>query len=326
MRRLVFTAALAFSAALLGPAAALADTADSYNLFVLGDMRGLNSSTQGRVAVGHNATLQNYQVASGVAAGANLVVGGNLTATSLQTNGQSIVGGTASLTWGSPNVQPSGTPLPADFSGEVIRLKDLSTSLAAQAATGATVYNLPSWAQAGQQHGAITLTGAASGLNIFDLDAAKLGDASSFTINLAPGSTALINVSGLSGLYYQTNFNIVGGDASSLLWNFSQATSLSFYNTGSGFQGSVLAPLATYNPGGWGAVNGQMIVGNFYSDRGSTTVNNVKFAGDLLAPRAITAPSGLGAIPEPATWAMLIVGFGLIGGVLRRRVSPVAAG
>ncbi|MFN7174641.1 MAG: PEPxxWA-CTERM sorting domain-containing protein, partial [Thermaurantiacus tibetensis] len=29
-------------------------------------------------------------------------------------------------------------------------------------------------------------------------------------------------------------------------------------------------------------------------------------------------PSG-GVIPEPATWAMLIAGFGLVGGMARRR-------
>jgi hypothetical protein len=29
-------------------------------------------------------------------------------------------------------------------------------------------------------------------------------------------------------------------------------------------------------------------------------------------------------VPEPATWAMMIIGFGLVGGVMRRR-SAVAA-
>ncbi len=29
-----------------------------------------------------------------------------------------------------------------------------------------------------------------------------------------------------------------------------------------------------------------------------------------------------GAVPEPATWAMLIAGFGVIGGAMRRRRAP----
>jgi hypothetical protein len=28
------------------------------------------------------------------------------------------------------------------------------------------------------------------------------------------------------------------------------------------------------------------------------------------------------AVPEPASWAMMISGFGLVGGAMRRRVTP----
>jgi hypothetical protein len=34
--------------------------------------------------------------------------------------------------------------------------------------------------------------------------------------------------------------------------------------------------------------------------------------------------SGGGAVPEPATWAMMIAGFGLVGGALRRRKLEIA--
>jgi hypothetical protein len=30
------------------------------------------------------------------------------------------------------------------------------------------------------------------------------------------------------------------------------------------------------------------------------------------------------AVPEPATWAMMIAGFGFVGGALRRRRNPLA--
>lgn len=36
-----------------------------------------------------------------------------------------------------------------------------------------------------------------------------------------------------------------------------------------------------------------------------------------FAPRVVT-----GAVPEPATWAMMLFGFGLIGGTMRRRAAP----
>jgi hypothetical protein len=38
----------------------------------------------------------------------------------------------------------------------------------------------------------------------------------------------------------------------------------------------------------------------------------------------VIASTGTGVIPEPATWAMLIAGFGLVGTTLRRR-APIAA-
>ena len=56
-------------------------------------------------------------------------------------------------------------------------------------------------------------------------------------------------------------------------------------------------------------------------------------AGDVLSFRIATIPAGytdatiavtaLAAVPEPATWAMMIGGFGLVGGALRRRNAAV---
>jgi hypothetical protein len=48
-------------------------------------------------------------------------------------------------------------------------------------------------------------------------------------------------------------------------------------------------------------------------------------------PSAVTGSNSLssllkpGAVPEPATWAMMLVGFGVVGGAMRRRVRVVAA-
>lgn len=47
--------------------------------------------------------------------------------------------------------------------------------------------------------------------------------------------------------------------------------------------------------------------------------NNITSFSSALVADPVT-PS----VPEPATWAMMIVGFGLVGGAMRRRKTTVA--
>src|SRR3546814_2129896 len=48
-------------------------------------------------------------------------------------------------------------------------------------------------------------------------------------------------------------------------------------------------------------------------------------AGDVVIDRAyVVAGDVTGGVPAPATWAMMLIGFGGLGAVLRRRRTPVA--
>ena len=58
----------------------------------------------------------------------------------------------------------------------------------------------------------------------------------------------------------------------------------------------------------------------FYLDAGNILDQN--FRGFTFAPDAAVVTPG---VPEPASWAMLIAGFGLIGGAMRRQVKRRAA-
>jgi hypothetical protein len=83
---------------------------------------------------------------------------------------------------------------------------------------------------------------------------------------------------------------------------------LPLYSIYDGFHGDCLG-VAVCNGGFLFAktsVSGPLVV--YYQDHGG-------FHGDSYDIRV------LGAVPEPATWAMMIVGFGLVGGSLRRRPS-----
>ncbi len=57
------------------------------------------------------------------------------------------------------------------------------------------------------------------------------------------------------------------------------------------------------------------------SDGGMSWVSTYKGLGGV----AVSLSSGTGAVPEPASWAMLIAGFGLVGATMRRRRAVIAA-
>ena len=61
----------------------------------------------------------------------------------------------------------------------------------------------------------------------------------------------------------------------------------------------------------YSATNGQLITGATFSSRGG---NSFEF-DNLAVGGAVTS------VPEPAAWGMMILGFALVGGVLRRRSS-----
>ncbi len=48
-------------------------------------------------------------------------------------------------------------------------------------------------------------------------------------------------------------------------------------------------------------------------------------SGKVKATFKLSAPLAGGAVPEPATWGMMIMGFGMAGATLRRRRTAVAA-
>ena len=65
--------------------------------------------------------------------------------------------------------------------------------------------------------------------------------------------------------------------------------------------------------------NGPTLADGF---RGASSYNGrtTAFAFDVLGADQAVGP-GSGAVPEPATWAMMIMGFGLMGGALRSQRS-----
>ena len=96
---------------------------------------------------------------------------------------------------------------------------------------------------------------------------------------------------------------------------------LNFSNTNTTAYGT--GTLAT--PGNWSTWTATWTVGA--ADVGSTISIVLNGAGDQgnWDNVRLDGPAGNGTVPEPASWALMIAGFGLVGASLRRRRKAAAA-
>jgi choice-of-anchor A domain-containing protein len=138
---------------------------------------------------------------------------------------------------------------------------------------------------------------------VFDLKSTNVFN-SVGEIQFQPGAfdTIIINVGGTTAAMTKNFIGNVAGLGERVIWNFYEAQNINFTT---GFYGSVLAPFAK-------ATNSNVIEGSAVF--GSLNQNGAVRLGGYNGSLAI-----LSAVPEPATWAMMIAGFGLAGSMIRRR-------
>lgn len=301
MHRSIYVILLGLSATTLISPAARAGTlgvAGYYSEFVFGDSKRSNTSTQGQVAVGGDARFNNVTIGgtidkSNIHGDNLLIVGGKLSGS------QAVLTGFGDAQYGSSSIKHiyykgggSGVQKadPSFFTEAETYLKETSKFLAGLDANGETGF---AW-------GGITLSGTDAALNVFNLAGDVLAKASSFTIDAPSASTVIVNIDGDADSMKNLGFTLKNGiDASQILYNFWQASSLSVTNIG--VEGTVLAPLAAMNFNN-GKLNGSLIADSL---SGTGTVLNHRFAGDLPT-------SGDGAIPEPASIVLVLLGAALI--------------
>jgi choice-of-anchor A domain-containing protein len=241
------------------------------------------TSITGRIAAAGDVTLDG--VAVNPAAGdttPTIVAGGNFMAGMTTGHGGTVNGGVtyAGASSVAPNFTVNGgltqAAPPFSFDTEFTSLKELSASLGYLSQTaGASVSSA---------YGALTLTGTATGLNVFTVDATQLAQAAGVVINLTqPGATALINVNTATILSIGPMYMNLSGSATAagVLWNLPLATALNV-STGVGWQGSILAPNAAVTGANRPQLNGQLIAASVPDS--SWVVNRVKYTGCLPAP------------------------------------------
>lgn len=281
--------------------------AGNYNEFIFNDSFRTNTSTQGQVAVGGDAKFNNFTIGAAVTKSNiygtdSLIVGGKLSGS------QAVVSGYGDAEYGLSSIKHlyfkgGGTGSVGQdsdlFTSAEAYLKQESTFLAGLVANGTTTV----------AYGGITLSGKDSELDVFNLSGDVLSKANSLTINAPSAATVLVNIDGDATSMKNFGFHLEGGiDASNILYNFSNASSLAL--SGVGVEGSVLAPFAKVSFHN-GKLNGNLIA---YSLTGSGTTLNHRFAGNL--------PTS-GSIPEPSSVAMVLIGCTLaVLPTLRKRTNP----
>ncbi|UAK24843.1 collagen-binding domain-containing protein [Sphingomonas nostoxanthinifaciens] len=316
-------------------------TGDSNATFGQGNSNaGATASSRPTLAVAGSTytsfTLQDGQNGSGASQPKSVVVGKNLNYTnnvnpdnwSVKVGGnlagfQNVNGGPSITYGGSYGGSNTGNGRVAkDSTIAAGGSADLGASLASQAATMKTDLNSLSTVLASlTSNGTVATNGSnitfdfskvTSGYGAYTIDASTLfsyNGALDVILGTAGGSTepVVINVTG-SGQYVDSlNMNLADSVASEIIWNFVDATGLTI---NANFTGSILAPNATI-------VNSSNITGSVVANvlNQNAEVHLATYSGtDALVPT-----STVGAVPEAATWAMMVVGFGLIGRVARSR-------
>jgi choice-of-anchor A domain-containing protein len=259
------------------PAAAQADdcgglgVASDFVAFAHGDFSASNTQIAGRVAADGNVSLSSYGLGSALPynpSRVDLIVGGDLTASngSVQNGGVTYGGSLFGQVYAAGPVLQA--PPPFSFDEAFQTLKERS----------AQWFDLPANGQiSGPTYGALTLSGTDPDLNVFAVTAAKLQSAQRISINVPPGSTTIVNVSGSSYTTTAYPTSTVEPEALSgtLLWNMPLATSVQI-GPGLAWQGTVLAPSAVLSLPQGGQLNGQAIAARI---DGGITMNYRLFAG-----------------------------------------------
>ena len=172
--------------------------------------------------------------------------------------------------------------------------------------------------------GSVSFAGTAGGYS-FNTGAlgtpntASVFDLLTQSINIQSSSNA---ASVLNVFITETNLPTINGSlmsafTSNILTNATARIS-SFYSPSNALYGGTLLQTANFtNIGTFVGSNSGTQAGPF----SLTTRYDISFGA---GSGTFNGTANLTAVPEPATWGMMIVGFGLMGGALRRRKTTVA--
>ena len=307
----VHTSALSID---LGPAS-------GYNIFVKESFSQPGADSQGKVAIGGNANIGQFDVAVNYEPGTHrdglqfwtnpnqyedvLVVGGNLTTSPWSwghVKGNLILGG--ALTPGSSQHSVLGTTTqgnPIDFNAAFDYLGALSNELAGLGNTGSVGFQYNNWLQLGGMSDA--------DLYVANITGQMLKDATDLTATeLTQTDTLVINVSGKNIHFDSLNYGVrehyaaLDLSPANILYNFFEAENITF-NHG-GFRGNILAPKANFMFNS-GDLSGQVIVKSWSGQWGA----QANIWDGFFTPHLPEEEPPLVTVVESSGWGLVLIGL-----------------
>jgi hypothetical protein len=142
----------------------------------------------------------------------------------------------------------------------------------------------------------------------------------SINIQQANAANAIIDVYVTQSDLTSLNSSLLSAFTSNTLQGLASATISSYYSTTNALFGGTLLQSSVFN--GTGVFTGANAL-NVTGPWSETVRYSLNFNGGVGSNFNGTA--NLRAVPEPATWAMMLLGFGGIGFAMRRRRQPTLA-
>ena len=144
------------------------------------------------------------------------------------------------------------------------------------------------------------------------------GTFSSTAGNLAEEGAQYLDLvgEGGTGAISQT-FATVAGQVYTLSFIFSHNLFSGTPSASASFSVDGLVGSVFHNSGSTSDLDWLIFSGNFLADNSSATLNFTNLTGGINEGVLLDAISVQAAVPEPATWAMMLLGFGAIGGAMR---------
>ena len=240
--------------------------------------------------------------------------GGSLTYTGSQTGNLNLNGGATSQHVSSVNITAPTAPastlgsFASTFQAPLTALSSQLNGVAANSSVAVSGNSI-----------AFNAAPNTSGVAVFDVNTSLFTNNSTVTLNLDGATSVIINVNVDSCAQNacaftfgsSVNFSNPTSYADDVLWNFVNATGLTFSDE---FGGTVLAPLATVTNNA--PIDGTLVADDYV---GNGELHSHPYAGTLPGGAIQPPTGGSNPIPEPASLVTLGIGVAGLAGVRRRR-------